>query len=50
MSAGMGEGLGFGLDVLGRVGAYNEEKRLTADINRDRQQQNQLKKSLKEKR
>ena len=39
----MGEGLGFGLDVLGRVGAYNEEKRLTADINRDRQQQNQLK-------
>ena len=43
MSAGMGEGLGFGLDVLGRVGAYNEEKRLTADINRDRQQQNQLK-------
>jgi len=43
MSAGMGEGLGFGLDVLGRVGAYNEEKRLTGDINRDRQQQNQLK-------
>lgn len=43
MSAGMGEGLGFGLDVLGRVGAYKEEQRLTADINRDRQQQNQLK-------
>ena len=43
MSAGMGEGLGFGLDVLGRVGAYKEEQRLTADENRDRQQQNQLK-------
>ena len=43
LTAGTGEGLGFGLDVLGRVGAYKEEQRLTADINRDRQQQNQLK-------
>ena len=43
MSAGMGAGLGFGLDALGRIGAYNEEKRLTGDINRDRALQNQLK-------
>ena len=39
----MGAGLGFGLDALGRIGAYNEEKRLTGDINRDRALQNQLK-------
>lgn len=43
MSAGMGAGLGFGLDALGRIGAYNEEKRLTGEINRDRALQNQLK-------
>ena len=39
----MGEGLGFGLDVLGRVGAYKEEQRSTYEINRDRQRQNRLK-------
>ena len=39
----MGAGLGFGLDALGRIGAYNEEKRLTGEINRDRALQNQLK-------
>ena len=43
MSAGMGQGLGFGLDVLGRVGAYKEEQRSTYEINRDRQRQNRLK-------
>lgn len=39
----MGAGLGFGLDALGRIGAYKEEQRLTGDINRDRALQNQLK-------
>ena len=43
MSAGMGQAVGFGLDVLGRVGTYKDEQRLTADENRNRQQQNQLK-------
>ena len=39
----MGQAVGFGLDVLGRVGTYKDEQRLTADENRNRQQQNQLK-------
>ena len=43
MSAGMGAGIGFGLDTLGHLGSYAEEQRLTADINRDRALQNQLK-------
>ena len=43
MSAGMGETLGFFSDVGNRVGTYREGQKETADINRDRQQQNQLK-------
>ena len=43
MTAGKGAVLGFGLDALGRIGAYKEEQRLTADENRDRALQNQLK-------
>ena len=39
----MGEGLGFALDTAGRIGSYREEQRLTGEINRDRQRQNQLK-------
>lgn len=43
MSAGMSQAAGFGLDVLGRVGTYKDEQKLTALENRDRQRQNQLK-------
>lgn len=43
MNAGTQGILGFGLDTLGRIGAYKEEQRLTGDINRDRALQNQLK-------
>ena len=43
MNAGTQGILGFGLDTLGRIGSYNEDKRLTAEENRDRALQNQLK-------
>lgn len=43
MSPGMGAGLGFGLDVLGGLGGYFEDRRNTRYANQEIARQNQLK-------
>tara|TARA_B100000287_G_scaffold420958_1_gene461007 strand:- start:1002 stop:1931 length:930 start_codon:yes stop_codon:yes gene_type:complete len=43
MSPGMGAGLGFGMDTLGHLGGYFEDKRNTRLANQEIQRQNQLK-------
>ena len=43
MSPGMGAGLGFGLDTLGHLGGYFEDRRLTGLQNQEIARQNQLK-------
>ena len=43
MSPGMGAGLGFGLDALGQLGGYFEDRRNTRYANQEIARQNQLK-------
>ena len=43
MSAGMSSGIGFGLDALGALGQFGEQRRQTREANRSIAIQNRLK-------